>query len=200
MAVLLVCALTAWGAHGAPQPAESVIAELPPGTAEELARSNFALVDSGEEGPVTALVVFERSPAEVVELLTQAARQPEYREELRRVETIENFPGGRVDEQELRILFTTLVYRLRYQVDLDEYEFDWSLDPGFDNDLSSMDGFWRLHPFDEDATRTLGRFGSRVDVGPLVPGFVQERLSRKTVLQYVQNCRAWIDSGGEWRP
>jgi len=66
--------------------------------------------------------------------------------------------------------------------------------------IARMQGFWELHDFDHGSERTLGRFGSDVDVGSGVPRFVQNGMSRKTVLRYVQNVQRWIDSDGRWRP
>jgi hypothetical protein len=74
----------------------------------------------------------------------------------------------------------------------------WDLDPSFDNDLQRMQGFWELYELGEG--RTLGRFGSTVDVGRAVPRMVQDALSRKTVLRTVENTRQWVDSDGRWRP
>jgi hypothetical protein len=92
------------------------------------------------------------------------------------------------------------VYRLRYREDTTAARFDWHLDPGFDNDLEQIEGFWELYPYAGRGGATLGRFGSRVDVGPAIPDFIQDRLGRRTVLDYIENIRRWIDSGGTWRP
>jgi len=145
-----------------------------------------------------AYVLFEKPLGRVVELLSQASRQREYRPELRSIEVVERGPDTRLDEHRIKIMFTNVVYRLRMQRDRAPDRFSWHLDPSFDNDLRRMQGFWELYQLGED--RTLGRFGSTVDVGPAVPRLVQKTLSRKTVLRTVENTRKWVDSDGHWRP
>jgi hypothetical protein len=199
----LVLVVLATLASGARPSAESVLANQPP---ELVARLQDELVlvledvANDEQSFIVAYVLFERSRDEVVELLSQASRQSEYRPELKKVTTIRTSPEGRVDEQELKILFKKLTYRLRYRNDPETGRVTWALDPDFDNDLARMDGFWELYAFDAGESRTLGRFGSNVQIGGGVPKFVQKGMSRKTVLRYVRNFRQWIDSNGEWRP
>ena len=189
---------------GARPSAESVLEREPTALVDELSGEKIAVVQGGGgDGPesfVVAYVLFERSHSDVLQLLKQAARQPEYRPELKSVKTVERLPDGRVDEQVLKIVFRKLRYRLQYSEDPDTGRLEWRLDPRFDNDLRKMEGFWELYAFATDPARTLGRFGSSVDVGQGVPKFIQRGMGRKTVLRYVRNCRQWIDSNGEWRP
>ena len=98
-------------------------------------------------------------------------------------------------------MFTTFVYRVRYRDLWDtDGRFEWTLDPGFDNDIEKFEGFWEFYPFEKDPNRTLARFGSNVDIGPAVPRFIQRGMTRKTVFGYLKNVRLWINSDGEWRP
>lgn len=145
-----------------------------------------------------AYVLFEKPLIRVVELINQPERQREYRPELRSIEVVERGPDTRVDEHRLKIMFTNVVYRLCMRRDRATDRFSWHLDPSFDNDLRRMQGFWEFYQLGED--RTLGRFGSTVDVGRAVPRMVQDKLSRKTVLRTVENTRKWVDSDGRWRP
>ena len=187
---------------GAQQSAEEVLEHEPPEIVERLQRGRILMLEDVEaesESFMIAYVVFGRPREHVVSLMKQAERQPEYRPELKSVRTVERFEEGRVDEQRLRIMFRELVYRLRYSGDPASGRVEWELDPGFDNDLRRMSGFWELYAF-ANGTSTLGRFGSSVDVGGNVPGFIQKGMSRKTVLRYVQNFRRWVESDGKWRP
>ncbi len=189
---------------GQPRSAESVLAEGPPGLGSRLEQERLVVLeDVGEGSPdsfVVAYVLFSRERSQVLSLLRQAARQTEYRPELAEVRTVTSLPDGRVDEQQMKIAFKTLTYRLRYREDSETGRISWGLDPDFDNDIARLDGFWDLYEFESRPDRTLGRFGSNADVGRGVPRFVQRGMSRKTVLRYVRNCREWIDSNGEWRP
>jgi hypothetical protein len=184
--------------------AEQVLASEPPEIVERLMDQKLLVLEevgAGRESFIVAFVIFERSVEDVLGLLRQANRQIEYRPELDSVETIRKLEDGRIDEQRIRIMFTKFVYRLRYRdLTSSEGRLEWALDPDFDNDMATFEGFWEFHPFEQDPNRTLARFGSNVDVGRAVPRFIQKRMSRKTVLTYLKNCRLWIDSDGEWRP
>jgi hypothetical protein len=189
-------------AEHAPVKAESILAQEPPELVDRLFQEKMVLVEvvkrKGEGTLFVAYVLFEQPRTRVVQLLIQPERQREYRPELRHVEVVERGPDTRVDEHHLKIMFTNVVYRLRVRRDRATERLSWHLDPSFDNDLRRMQGFWELHELGED--RTLGRFGSIVDVGRAVPRALQDVLSRKTVLRTVENTRRWVDSDGRWRP
>lgn len=183
--------------------AELVLEGQAPAVVQDLKRNHVAVLADGggpgSESLVVALVLFDQPRARVTGLLREAERQTEYRPELVAVRTVTARDGQRVDEQRIRILFHELVYRVRYRED-SSGRLSWDLDQGFENDLARMRGFWEFYEFEADPGRTLGRFGSDVDVGRAVPRFVQKGLGRKTVFRYVENLRRWIDSDGTWRP
>lgn len=189
---------------GAQRSAESMLAGEPPELAQRLQDQKvLVLEDVGGESAesfIVAYVVFERSRESVLSLLRQTERQAEYRTELDESKTIEHTPQGQIDEQRLRIMFTDFVYRLHYREDPETGRLEWKLDPDFDNDLARFEGFWDLMAYESEPNRTLARFGSNVDVGSMVPSFLQKGLSRNSVIRYLKNCRLWIDSNGEWRP
>jgi len=187
---------------GAQPSAEAVLGGEAPEIATRLEKERVVLLQQAgdSDGTVVALVLFDQPQSRVAALLREAERQPEYRPELVTVRTVQRLPDGRIDEQRIKILFTELLYRLRYHEDPGTGKLTWSLDDSFDNAIARMQGFWELHNFDNGSERTLGRFGSDVDVGSGVPHFIQNGMSRKTVLRYVQNVQRWIDSDGRWRP
>jgi hypothetical protein len=202
--VSVLISLTSLSAAAARQSAEEILAGEPPEIVTRLEADRMLVLEdiggSGAESFVVAYVIFERPFEDVLRLLRQAERQMEYRPELAGVKTLETFDDGRVDEQRLRILFADLVYRVRYREDPATGRLEWKLDPRFENDLDRFEGFWELATYAAEPNRTLARFGSRVDIGPAVPDFIQRGMSRKTVLRYLRNTRRWIDSNGEWRP
>jgi hypothetical protein len=187
---------------GAQPSAEAVLGAEAPEIAARLEKERVVLLEQGGDanGAVVALVLFAQPQSRVADLLREAERQPEYRQELLAVRTVKQLPDGRIDEQRIKVLFAELVYRLRYREDRNTGRLDWSLDDTFDNSIARMQGFWELHDFVDGSDRTLGRFGSDVDVGSGVPQFVQSGMSRKTVMRYVHNVQRWIDSDGRWRP
>jgi hypothetical protein len=182
--------------------ADEVLAAEPPEVAEELiSRRILMMQDIGahEGGTLfTALVIFEHPLEMVTELMRDGTRQTEYREDIHKLEVIEESENSRIDEQTLKIMFTKIVYRLRYERDPVTGRLSWQLDESFDNDVARVEGFWEFYGFEDG--RTLGRFGTLVDVGPAVPGFIQNSMTKKTVVKVVENTRKWVNSDGKWRP
>jgi hypothetical protein len=149
-------------------------------------------------GHAEALVLFEQPYPLVLRLLAATARQTEYRPELQRLRVVEASERGDVAEYQVRFLLTTLRYRTRNAWDPETGRVWWTLDPGYPNDLAALDGLWELLPLGE--RRTLGRFTSRIDVGPALPGFLQELATRRRLPEAMELARRWVDSGGRWRP
>lgn len=197
LGLLLGVALPALSAAAEPVGAAAVLAAMPIREVEELREKKVVLDDSGDATHVTGLVIFARPADRVMRLLTQTARQKEFRPELRRDETVETTPDGTIDEQEMRILFTNIRYFLRYRVDYKARRISWQLDPKHENDLREVNGYWQLYDLGDG--RTLARFGTQVDVGGL-PAFLQAYATRKEVPKTLENARRWIDSDGRWRP
>lgn len=152
----------------------------------------------GDPRQVRALVLFAKPRSRVIQLLLQTARQIEYRPELEKVETVERFPNGEVDLQEMRIMLVRVSYWLRYQWDVPAGRISWGLDPRFPNGVRATDGSWELE--EVDAGHTLGRFGTRVDVGPALPALLEEFATRNNLPQTLDRCRRWVDSDGTYRP
>jgi hypothetical protein len=159
------------------------------------------LEDAGaadRDGFVVAYVLFARPRPRAIALVTDAARQVEWRPDLQQIETVERLPDGRIDRVRMRILFRDVTYHVRYRRDAVTGRIDWRLDPHSQNDLLRFEGFWEFYEMPE--ARTLARFGTLVDAGALVPAFVQRDLTRRSVRRTLENCRRWVDSDGAWRP
>jgi len=183
---------------------EHALAGQPPGVVRRLLDENVVILSDSEPGrsgdptEVRGLVLFAQPRSRVLQLLLQTARQIEYRPDLEKIETVERFADGEVDEQEMRIMLMRISYWLRYRWDLSAARITWGLDPRFPNDLHTTEGYWELEEIDD--VHTLGRFGTRVDVGPALPAFLQEIATRKNLPLTLDRCRRWIDSDGRYRP
>ena len=46
---------------------------------------------------------------------------------------------------------------------------------------------------------TLGRSGTSVDVGPAVPAFLQDWISRKNLPRTMERVRLWVNSDGKYK-
>jgi hypothetical protein len=206
---LLVLALAQPVARASAQPSDLFLPASfgppPPALLTELERDHV-LIEDGDEGTESredhgatrALVLFQQPRAEVLRLLASTPRQKEYRPELSRLEVIEASEKGDVVEYRVSFMLTTLRYRARHGWDFAKGLVWWSLDPSFHNDMRVLDGLWELRALDPH--RTLGRFSTRIDLGPALPAFLQEYATRKKLPESMDAVRHWVDSLGSWRP
>jgi hypothetical protein len=182
--------------------AQRLIAAQPQAVVKRLEDEKLVLLASRDGKPsgdfIEALVIFEQPRSRVMRLLSQTARQREYRPELSGVETLAWSDDGSIDEHRMRVLFVKLRYRVHNHFDFEQGRIWWELDPSSESDLRRLEGFWELYELDEK--RTLGRFGTRVDVGPALPTWFQEYATRKNVPATVDHIRLWVDSNGTYRP
>ncbi len=184
--------------------AESILASQPPELVERLFENQSVLLQEvGERDRMggsffLAFVIFQQPRSQVLRLLTQTSRHIEFRPEVEGIETIEWYEHGNLDEHRLKIMFMSIVYRLHNRWDVEAGRVSWQLDPDFDNDLRRVQGFWELYELDDD--RTLARFGTIVDVGGALPGFLQDFVTRKNLPAAIERCRRWVDSNGRYRP
>jgi hypothetical protein len=188
--------------EGAPS-AEAILGTQSAAVAERLLSDKLIVMQEVSKSKtssgrvITALVIFERPQDEVYRLLSQTDRQIEYRPSVTQTLTIGFRAHGPLDEHRLKILFRSYVYRLEYRLDPEQYRISWSLDPTFSNDLKRVDGSWELFAMDDG--RTLGRSGTIVEIGPAIPGFLQDWLTRSHLPETMKEVRRWVDSNGEYR-
>jgi hypothetical protein len=184
--------------------AATILANQPAATVDRLMEKNLVVMQEVREdgslsgGIITAYVIFADPIDPVYDLLSQSARQIEFRPELTNIEMVAMSEHGPVDEQRLKILFQRFVYYISYRLDRSQYRIEWHLDHGYENDLDQVDGFWELYEMEDG--RTLGRSGTSIDVGPAIPAFLQDWLTRKNLPQTMERVRLWVDSGGSYRP
>jgi hypothetical protein len=172
----------------------------PPALVAKLLEEKVALLDAPRAprepggGLSRAYVVFEQPAARVFELLAETSRQREYRDELERIRTVQPLADGSIDEHAIRILFVEMVYHLRYRLDPAARRITWKLDPSFPNPMRNVEGSWEVYEL--GPARSLGRFGTAVDVGPALPAWLEEAVTRRNLPKTLEGCRRWIDAGG----
>ncbi len=177
--------------------AQSILSEQPSDVVEELFEEKVVLL-TGEGAYVEALVIFEQPKKRALRLLAQTGRHAEFRPELERVETIRSGRSVSVDAHRMKVVFMTIDYRLLSRFDWKNARISWELDPDFENGVRALEGYWQMHELEPQ--RTLALFGSRVDVGPALPLWLQEAATRKNVPEAVERVRRWVDSNGTYRP
>jgi uncharacterized protein YndB with AHSA1/START domain len=174
-------------------PGQVLLRAEPEAVVQELFDEKF-LVLGGAGEMVRAYVLFDRPVDRVFELLAATARQGEFRSELEQLATVAQLPDGHVDEHHIRILFVEVDYRLRYRMDRARKWIRWELDPSFENPMRRVEGSWEL--FAMDATHTLGRFATAVDVGEALPAFLEVAITRRTLPRTLERCRRWVNADG----
>jgi hypothetical protein len=188
----LAAATPAWGEPDG----ETILAAVPASLAADL-QARKVVLDARSDAATQAargFVIFERPVSRVFMLLAQTSRQGEYRPEVETIETVETFEGGSVDEHRMKILFIDIRYRLRNRVDAARRRIEWELAPGFESDLERVEGSWELYALGEG--RTLGVFGTLVEVGSGMPSFLQDYVTRKNLPRTLERCRRWVDGDG----
>ena len=196
-------ALAPFAAPADPLVAEDLLAALPSELIERLHQERVVMLQEfGEEeahgGRIHALVLFERPRNQVIRHLIQSSRQIEFRPELRRAELVEEFDGGHRVDFEIRMMLMRIRYRALHGWDFERGLVWWALDPDHDNDIAVLEGRWEV--FVLDAKRAIARFGTKIDVGPALPAFLQDFATRKQLPKAMHNVRRWVDSGGTYRP
>lgn len=146
---------------------------------------------------VVGFALFDPPPAQVYRLLSQTARQIEFRTELKSIETVAWDDDGPIDRHRIRILFQGYEYHLDYALNPTMRTITWHLADSYENDLSRVDGSWELYAMNSG---TLGRFTTSVDVSGGIPRFVQDFFTARSLPATLGNCRRWVNSGGTYRP
>ena len=178
--------------------AESQLAGFPTETRTELFEQGVLIRGRGparegeSKNSIEAFVIFEASPRQVYDLLRETSRQGEFRPEVSEIREVERAARRHVDEHRLKILFRRYVYRLDYRFYPEAWRIEWRLDDRFDNDLKAVTGYWELYRLEDG--RTLGRSGTRVQVGAAVPKFLADWITRINLPKSMKNVRAWVNA------
>ena len=110
------------------------------------------------------------------------------------VESVAASKREMVGEYRFSLLFTRLVYRLRHRWSDEHWRIWWQLDKSFSNDLREVRGYWQLYELADQ--RTLGVYGSNIDVGPIFPARIQARLTRQSLQRSIESILRWVNLDG----
>jgi hypothetical protein len=183
-----------------PQTAETFLAGYPAKVVRKLHDKKTTLLPGAADGSlyIGALVLFDQPFELTHRLLSQSGRQHEYLPELKRADLIRRDGTAVINEHHVRVLFIRLRYRVRTETDFDSGRIWWVLDPTHENDLDVLEGYWELYEMDD--SQTLGHFKTRVVLGPAIPDFIQNAVTRRNVPRIVERMRLWVNSEGTYRP
>ncbi len=174
-------------------------------TADQIARVKQGEVvlldkDTSESGKqkrmIEAAMIFDQ-PIEVAwKLFRETEAQDRYLPDLESCTLVSrNSKGDQVDFH-VKLVFN-INYRIHHVYDDQDCYLHWGLDPGYDNDMKRVDGFWRLYKIDD--THTLARYGTWVEVSSFIPDFIMERLTKSNLPVNMQAVYKYIESGGTYR-
>ena len=141
-----------------------------------------------------ALVLFQHPPAAVFRLLIQTERHLEFLPSVSGLEAVSRGTKGHVDRHEISIFFTRIAYHVEQQWSREEWRIWWRLSPLHRNDIRALEGYWELHAL--PGGRTLGLYGTFVDIGPVLPQGMQAALTRKNMRAAIHALREWVDENG----
>jgi hypothetical protein len=146
---------------------------------------------------VQAAFMFNQGIDTVWELMTSGWRQEEYLPNLKRSKLIKKWDGGDILEMHVEVLGISINYRILGTRDKSEYHSHWQLDPGYENDMKEVSGFFRFYRIDED--HTLARYGTWVETGIWLPEMIQEYLIKRDLPKALGVQKKWVDSGGTYQ-
>jgi hypothetical protein len=174
---------------------------LTPEQVERVRQDEIVILDRPEtvEGRqmITAAFVFNQDIDTVWTLMTSGWRQEEYLPNLKRSQLIKKWNGGDILEMTVEIMGVSIQYRVLGKRDKSKYHSSWTLDPGFDNDMKEVSGFFQFYWI--DAGHTLARYGSWVEVGIWIPRTVQEYMTKKNLPEALGAQKKFVDSGGTYK-
>ncbi len=157
--------------------------------------------DSGEgrskKSLIKASLIFDRPIDEVWRLIKCTECQKQYLPDLRESKLVKSSSDDNITEFLLKITVFNIRYRVYHKFQNDIYRAQWHLDPGYNNDLKELYGYWQFYRLDDN--RTLARYGSKVDVGVMIPGFIEDYLTRKDLPKALDAVKKWVDSDGKYR-
>lgn len=158
---------------------------------------NIGHEEGTSKGMIKAALIVNQPIDKLYALQAQDWRQAEYVPYLEKMWAVQKYQDGNLDEEELKILFVTLHFRVRWYDEPAKYAFHWNLDPNFKNDLKRLEGYWQFYYIDD--THTLCRYGTISETGFGIPQSIQDYLTRRDLPEALNNNRMWYESMGAWR-
>ena len=145
---------------------------------------------------ITAVLIFNKPPEEVFNLLYRSEDQIKFLEELKDVKVISRTDTQNDIEFKTRAAVFTFVYRVIHHFDKNNLYMYWAMDKSFKNDLQDLRGFWKFYPY--PGGKTLARYGSNVSIKG-VPDWVENIFKKSGVKNALTNVKKYVDTGWTYR-
>jgi ribosome-associated toxin RatA of RatAB toxin-antitoxin module len=153
--------------------------------------------DGKRAGRGKAYCVVNAPPETLFATLSEYEKVPEYLPRLKRVTVLEKSGEAWRVRQELKILFKTVSYGLNLKFSAAQKRMDWVLDKKQDNDIRDTAGSWEFLP--HGAGKTLIVYTITVDTGTMIPGFLEDYLTKKDLPEVLAAMKRRVESGGKWK-
>ncbi len=197
MAAYVQAAVPDFGSDGLKGLTESQIKEITSGkiivttsepTEDEVTKARSSLI--------TAVMIFEKPPEVVYDLLYRSEDQIKFLPEIKDVKVISKEETKNDIEFKTRAAIFTFVYRVIHNFDKNNLYMYWAMDKSFKNDLQDLRGFWKFYPY--PGGKTLARYGSNVSIKG-VPEWVENIFKKTGVKNALTNVKKYIDTGWTYR-
>lgn len=200
LALIVICFSASMGMAATPDFGPDGLKGLNEAQKQKLAQGQivFTFTDSTSQahaGLIEAAVVFDKSPEETWYFLTRVEDQYKYLKEVEISRAMTKTDPVNLVLFKVTAAMLSVDYRVSYQYDQANKYFHWGLDPGFQNDLLDLRGFWRVYPYGQG--KTLARYGSNVSLKN-VPGFIEDMFKKSGVSRSLVSVKKYVDSGGTY--
>lgn len=148
-------------------------------------------------GYIRAVAIFKQPKKKVWELMVQPETQPLFLPHLVSANVAARPANGQSVDFVLKVMWSSFKYRVMHWDYPEQSRVEWALDGSVPHDVKSIEGYWQL--FDLGPDTTIGEYGTRVDTGLAVPGWIQKMFAKSDIPKALTAFRKYMDSGGTWR-
>ena len=146
---------------------------------------------------IRTMLTFNVPLEETWRVLAQVDTQKEYLPRVDYCQLVDEGPRMKNVEFVVDATLIKVRYRVIHRFNPEENFFDWYLDPDFKNELKRVDGFWKLYALSPQ--KTLARYGTRVNTGRMVPGWLERFFAKRDIPKALDAVRKRVESGGTWK-
>lgn len=140
----------------------------------------------------TAAGILARPCERVWQVLTDFESWPAFLPNMRQLRILERDESRVRLRNQLRFFGLDFSHSVVYTLAPAQGRIGWETDPRADNDIERIEGSWQLTPL-AGGERCLVEYAVRVDLGRLIPGFVEERLVRVSLPDVIRNLRDEVE-------
>lgn len=182
--------------------AAHVLAKMKPEERAKLEKTGTVVsskLSSGGDikGVINAYVIANQPKMRVWELLHEPSKQYTYLPRLEKAKTISKGENQELGWFQVKVSFVTIENQVDHRWWPEISRMAWGLHPEYDNDLRQQDGYYNLYAIDENTT--LMELGTALETSALVPGFVQEYLTKTDLPEVMVAVKKYMDSNGTYR-